>query len=83
MSGSSTGFYTKCNTTINVIQKYHDSTHHQAQVKNTFKYSQFETIQRSEHDNQFHCPCGNYQSPNPTGITKHAKIHPKPITLDC
>jgi len=79
MAGSNTGFCTKCNTTINVIQKYHDSTHHQAQVQITFKDSQFELVSRSEVDNLFHCPCGNYQSHDPSGIRKHSKAHFQPI----
>jgi len=82
MSGSSTGFCTKCNSSITVLQKVHDSTYHQHQVQITFKDSQFELVSRSEVDNLFHCPCGNYQSHDPSGIRKHSKIHSKPIATD-
>ena len=80
MSSSTSGFCIKCNSTINVIQKVHDRTHHQHQVQITYKDSNFESISRSELDHQFHCPCGQYQSHDPTGIRKHSKAHFQPIS---
>jgi hypothetical protein len=65
----------ECKVNVAMSQKNHQRVVHQQSVQVTYQDSAFEVVQRRGETGEFHCPCGQFASPNPNSIRQHTQGH--------